>query len=254
VINADSMQIYQELPIITAQPSLAEQGAVPHRLYGFYSCYDHFSVGQWLDLVLAKIEEVRQRGGTPILVGGTGMYIKSLVSGFVNLPPMPDHIREEVAKMPLEALHARLAALDPASHELLKERDLVRRRRALEVVLAFNKPIGNLRAENQRLYFPRKEFYIINVEKPRAVLYERINARFLQMLENGALAEVQKAESGAKGRQIARALGVEELLAFCRGEISLNEAIAKAQQYSRNYAKRQCTWGRHQFEFDEFVS
>lgn len=256
VINADSMQVYFELPILTAQPTREEKQDIAHHLYGYASCASNISVAQWLLLACDKIQEVLAKGKTPILVGGTGMYIKSLVYGIAAIPSIPEEIKQKVRDLinnSGEELYELLFQQDPLTAQQLKPGDKQRVGRALEVIMATNKPLAEWQKQKPQLLYPRSDFHLLLLTRPRAFIYENINQRFLDMLDMGALAEVQNVWQKYGDINYPKAHGLPELIKYLKGEMSMDEAIAKSQQNVRNYAKRQTTWFNHQLDFDEKV-
>ncbi len=254
VINADSMQVYRELRILTARPTPEDETTVPHRLYGVLPAAESCSVGKWLDLALAEIEKAHQSQSLPIIVGGTGLYLKALLEGLPAIPDIPAAVREEV-----KALHHRwggekfreeLAKRDPVSAERIVATDTQRLIRAFEVVQATDRPLSDW--QNDETVAPLKgaKHAVIVVRPPRDRLYALIEARFDDMIASGALEEAAGLDAlGLPADQPAmKAVGVPEVLSHLRGEIPLETAVLQAKQASRNYAKRQLTWFRNQIE------
>ena len=253
IINADAMQIYREVPILTAQPDQNALSAVPHTLYGVFDPAESGSTAQWSALAQQKITETCAAGQIPILVGGTGLYFKTLLDGISNIPitnkEIKAKIKSELDSVGLAGIRAKLANSDPDSYARLSPNDCQRQLRAYEVVLATGKPLGWWHTRSQRSGIRDQYDIKVDVLMPdRAELYRRCDQRFLSMLQQGALDEVR----ALLARQLDPALpamkiiGVRELGAYLRDEWSLDEAIAKAQQATRNYAKRQMTWFRNQ--------
>jgi tRNA dimethylallyltransferase len=257
VINADSMQVYHEIPIISAAPTENEKQDIPHHLYGFRSAFNPYSAGEFITDATSKILEVQTRSKTPILVGGTGLYIKTLVEGLPNLPNISKHIKAKVAElskaMSPEEMHTYLNNLDPIMAAKLKPNDKQRIMRALAVIIECGRSLAELQSLPKVALFPRTDYHIIWLNPDRKLVYEKINQRLMCMIELGAIAEVKSLLATSKGQQLPKACGIPEIQQYLRGEITLEEAIAKAQQSTRNYAKRQITWARHQFEFDEII-
>ncbi len=251
VINIDSMQVYRDLDIITARPRPAETARAPHLLYGHVGAEVNYSVGRYLDDAGAALAEARRLGRVPIFVGGTGLYFKALTTGLSVVPPIPAAIRADLrARCDSEgpaALHAELARRDPDAIRL-SPNDRVRVTRALEVVVATGRPLADWHREaGPPLVDPSRAVRVF-LAPDRAALYRAIDARFETMLAAGALDEV--AALAAKNLDpllpAMKAHGVPGLIRHLRGEITLAEAIAKGQQDTRHYAKRQFTWFRHQ--------
>lgn len=253
IINADAMQLYRDLPILTAQPSDTEQSEVPHFLYGVLDGAEHCSVARWVDLAVEEIRRAVERGQRPMLVGGSGMYLKALIEGLAHVPPVPATIREEVReRMAVEgndAFHRWFSALDPVMAARLQSGDTQRLIRAAEVWLASGTSLSVWQSAPTQSALPEAEFQIHAILRPRAELYARINARFLRMLERGALEEVKRlhARRLPEDLPVLRSHGVPEIIAWSEGRLSFDAMVAKGQQNTRNYAKRQQTWIRNQF-------
>lgn len=252
IINADAMQMVRQLRIITARPDATEEARAEHALYGVLDAWQPTSVARWIALAVPVIERAWAEGKVPLLVGGTGMYIKALREGLASVPPIPAALRAQLrARYPSAAdgaLHAAVASVDPYAAARLKPGDTQRLLRALEVMEATGKPLGWWQAQAAQPAFPQAAWRHAHLTAPRAELYARLDQRFLTMMEAGALAEVRglMALGLPSGTPILRAHGVPELIAHLRGDMPLAEAIAKAQQHTRNYAKRQITWLRRQ--------
>lgn len=252
VINADSMQIYAGLPILTAAPGPADRARAPHQLYGVVPPSERMSVARWRAMALAEVRAAHAAGRLPILVGGTGLYLKAMMEGLSAIPEVPAEVRDAAlalrADIGTPALHARLAARDPDSAARLKPGDTARVLRAWEVLEATGRPIGDWQRTGGAGPPPGLAFLVLVVEPPRDRLYAACDARFGAMLERGALAEVRALAALGLDPDLPamKALGVPELLAHLRGETDLETAAAKARQHTRNYAKRQSTWFRNQ--------
>jgi len=259
VINADSMQVYRDLRIITARPAREDEARVPHRLYGHVDASANFSAGAWLNDAAKALEEAQAQGRLPIFVGGTGLYFKALTSGLSAVPPVPaevrDGVRARLQRDGVEALHAELARIDPGAAERLKPRDRTRIARALEVIEATGRSLLDWHREGQPPLLAKDSFSALFLAPDRDELYARIDARFDAMLGAGALKEV--------GRLAARRLdpllpamkahGVPSLIRHLRGELNLDEAATIGRAHTRQYAKRQFTWFRHQLPEFEWV-
>lgn len=253
VINADSMQVYRDLSIITARPNAEDMALAPHRLYGTVDAAENFSVGRWVAAATEEIGRAEADGALPILVGGTGLYFKALREGLSAIPPVAaevrDRVRSDAAGVPAVELHARLTAIDPRTAAKLRPSDPQRIIRALEVMVATGRPLAAWQEDGREAGFlAGAEVAAVFLTVERASLRRRIDARFVAMMEHGALDEVKRL--AARGLDPAlpamRAHGVPGLIAFLRGEASLDEAIARGQKDTRAYAKRQETWFRHQ--------
>ncbi len=253
VMNADSMQVYAELRIVTNRPTPEEEAAAPHRLYGFRSLSEPYSAAQWLADVKAVLDEAERQGWLPIIVGGTGLYFKALTEGLSDIPEIPPEIRERyrlaAQTEPAEALHAELARRDPATAARLRPSDPQRIVRALEVLEATGRPLADWQGHKQPPVLPLALTYPFTLTLGREELYRRCDARFDAMLANGALQEARAIAALGLDPSLPamRAVGLPPLLAHLRGELSLDEAAAAAKTATRNYAKRQLTWIRSNF-------
>ena len=252
VINADSMQVYRDLRIITARPTPAEEERVPHFLYGHVDAAENYSVGRWCVDAAAAIEEARRGGRLPVLVGGTGLYFKALTRGLAAVPPVPAEVRAAVrARLKAEgapALHAELAKLDPASAARLMPGDRSRVSRALEVALATGRSLTDWHRDGMRPALDAARAVKIFLAPDRTQLYRLINERFDRMLAAGALDEVRilAARGLDPSLPAMKAHGVPWLIRHLNGEIGLEEAAEGGKRDTRRYTKRQGTWFRHQ--------
>lgn len=248
IINADAMQMVRDLRVLTARPTEAEEAEAEHALYGVLDAAEPTSVARWLDRVVPIIRGAWAQGKLPLLVGGTGMYVKALKEGLAAVPPVPEAVQATLRAMPAAAIRAALETRDPAMAARLKPGDSQRNLRALEVLEATGRSLAAWQSDHAAPSLPEARFResYIAVEKP--VLYPRLDARFRAMLQHGALDEVQvlMARNLPASNPITRAHGVPELAAYLAGHMSLDAAIAQAQQHTRNYAKRQQTWIRNQ--------
>jgi tRNA dimethylallyltransferase len=250
VINADSMQVYRDLRIITARPTPAEEARVPHRLYGHVDAAENYSVGRWLTAVGRALDETRAAGRMPILAGGTGLYFKALTQGLSNITPIPPDIRARVRKrMETEgvaALHAELVRRDPATQ--LKPGDRTRVARALEVLEATGRTLADWHREGLPPLIDASGAVKVFLAPERDELRRRIDARFDAMLAAGALDEVRvlMARNLDPLLPAMKAHGVPWLRRHLGGEISLDAAAAGGKADTRRYTKRQFTWFRHQ--------
>jgi tRNA dimethylallyltransferase len=253
IVNADSAQVYVELAILTARPSADDEARAEHRLYGYRQASMPFSVADWLADMADVLAALRSAGRTAIIVGGTGLYFRALTQGLADVPDIPPeiraHWRAEALANGAERLHLELARRDPHMAERLRPSDAQRIARALEVIEATGRSLALWQADAPRppLLQPgtTRRF---TVEIDRALLHARIDARFEQMVASGALAEARSVASLGLDPSLPamRAIGVRPLIAAIRGELDLAEAIARGQAESRQYAKRQVTWLRHQ--------
>lgn len=260
VINADSMQVYRELRILTARPSAEEEALVPHRLYGVLPAAEACSAARWREMALGAIDEAHAQGRLPILAGGTGLYLRALTQGLAPIPDVPAAVREATrrrfAEMGNRAFHAELAALDPDMGARLKPGDSQRLMRAAEVLAATGRSLAEWQQElAEEGAASGLSFFTVALLPPRAPLRERIAVRFAAMLQAGALEEVRAlaALDLPPDRPALKAHGVPELMRHLAGEISIEEAARRAILVTGQYAKRQVTWLRHQVAKDYVV-
>ncbi len=252
VINADSMQVYRELRILTARPGEADLARAPHRLYGAIPGAEPCSAGRWRDLALEAIDEALAGGRLPILVGGTGLYLRVLRDGLAPVPKIPKALRAEAADLLLAegpgGLHRALAVLDPAMAARLHPNDSQRLTRAWEVVRATGRSLLEWQDDPQTQGPAPYRFMTVVLMPPREVLRDACDRRFLAMLEAGALDEAAALKNLELPPDcpVMKSLGVPDLLACLRGDQTLAEATLAAQVKTRRYAKRQVTWLRHQ--------
>jgi tRNA dimethylallyltransferase len=246
IINADSMQVYRELRILTARPTTAEEAKVPHRLYGHVGGAEDYSVARWLADVRAEIEACWSEDKLPIICGGTGLYFMALEKGLATVPPIDPAIREKW-RIYEGDLHQELLKRDPAASEKLNASDRQRLVRALEVIDSTGKSLSAWQAEAQFTSILKD----VSVERqymrvPRAELYARAERRFDQMLEQGALDEVKALPILDPAMPLMKAIGVPQLRGYIAGESSLSEAASMSKTATRQYIKRQSTWARGQ--------
>lgn len=260
VVNADSMQVYQDLRVITARPTPQEEADAPHRLFGHVDAATNYSAGLWVADAAAALAEIAAAGRTPIFAGGTGLYFKALLHGLSDIPKVPDEIRSrlraEAEGMAPETLHARLAAADPATAAKLRPSDPQRILRALEVFEATGLPLRHFQERRGAPVLDAETCACIFLEPDRQELHRRIDARFDAMMAQGALEEVVAlaARNLDPALPAMRAHGVPGLIAYLRGEMSLDDAIAKGKIDTRHYSKRQFTWFRHQLPQFKWIS
>lgn len=258
VINADSMQVYQDLHVITARPSAADVARAPHSLYGMLPGREVCSAMRWAEMAAAEIAVCRMAGLLPIVCGGTGLYIRALMDGMSPIPDIPDEIRQrsraEMDDMGNAAFHARLAEVDPVTAARLNVGDTQRLCRAWEVWEATGRSITDWQTEpNVRLI--DGAFFPILIAPPRDQLYASCDRRFDLMMDSGALEEVRGLDAQAlpEDAPILKALGVPELRALLHGRMDRAEAIRASKQATRNFAKRQMTWFRGQLNSREIL-
>lgn len=249
VINADAMQVYRELRILSARPEVSEEAQAPHYLYGFVSAFEPFSVGRWLEAAEAALAEVRDQDLIPIITGGTGLYFAALLNG---LSPIPDihasirvEARQKLSTLGNERFHAELAARDPVMGARLNAGDSQRLVRAWEVIEATGQSLAEWQMlKGKPVLSGNLGRYVL---KPnRDWLVARIERRFKAMIDGGALDEVRALMTLSPELPAARALGVPQLMAHLQGRLSLEQAVEQATAQTRQYAKRQMTWFRHQ--------
>lgn len=247
IVNADSMQAYRDLRILTARPTPEEEARAPHHLYGHVDAAERYSTGRWLADALRVLDDIRTRGRTPIVVGGTGLYFKALTEGLADIPAadeaLRDALRERAEREGAPALHAELAARDPVTARRLEPNDAPRILRALEVLETTGESISALQA-NTTPALTQEQWAGLTLTPERAGLYAAINKRFDAMLSAGALEEVRA--FAARGLDLTlpamKAHGAPALMAHLRGEISREEAAEIGKRDTRRYAKRQFTW------------
>lgn len=250
IINADAMQVYSGLPILTAQPEPQDRVEIPHRLYETTDAGEASSAGKWLAQAHAVLKQTREDGRVPILVGGTGLYFDVLIRGLADIPSIPDEVRKEAAKLYAEwgeeKFRAALAQRDPESASRIARNDRQRLIRAYEVATHTGTTLGEWQKKTedreQRIDISLVETHLLL--PPRDQLYAACDKRFLGMIERGAIEEVKNllARNLSPALPAMKILGVREIAAFVRGEAGSAETLAKAQQMTRNYAKRQTTW------------
>lgn len=248
VINADSAQVYADLAVLSARPGQAEMQGISHRLFGEWDGASPCSAADWAERARTVIEEVHQAGGVPILVGGTGLYLRTLLDGIAPVPPIDPRVREAVRALPLAEAHAALCREDPERAAALNPNDAARIARALEVVRSTGRPLAAWQDERVGGIAGTVRLHPLVLLPPRDWLYERCDRRFAQMLDHGAIPEVERllARGLDPDLPVMRAIGVPELAAYLGGAIALEEALGRGAQATRNYAKRQYTWFRRQ--------
>lgn len=248
IINADSAQIYADLHIVAATPSEAEQAEAPHRLYGVRDGALPCSAADWAALARHEIETAHVAGRLPILVGGTGLYILTLLDGIAPVPPIDAAIRKQVRAASVEENYARLQQEDPEAATRLNPGDTTRIARALEVTLSTGRTLKSWQSAKEGGIGAAHRIHAMILLPPRDWLNQRCDQRFSQMIEHGALEEVEAllARKLDPALPVMRAIGVPEIAAYLRGETSRDEMIAAGQLATRQYAKRQYTWFRNQ--------
>ncbi|MDC0642125.1 tRNA (adenosine(37)-N6)-dimethylallyltransferase MiaA [Candidatus Pelagibacter sp.] len=249
IINADSMQVYKELKILSARPNLKDYQSVKHHLYGFHSIKNNFSTGDWLKNAIKKIKEVRRRKKIPIFVGGTGLYFKALTDGLVSIPNIPikyrKNIRDLQKKLGQKKFYQKLIKLDPNSKEKINSTDTQRSIRAYEVKKYTKNSIHDW-FKNTKSYFEKEDFYKIYIDYPREELIQKIGKRTKQMIKIGAINEVKRFVKlkVRKDKSVNKAIGIHEIKEYLEKRNDMSEVIEKISIKTRQYAKRQSTWAR----------
>jgi tRNA dimethylallyltransferase len=252
IVNADSMQVYRDLRIITARPAPADEAQAPHRLYGHVDAAENYSTGRWCIDAAAALATARQEGRVVILVGGTGLYFKALTQGLAAVPPIPADIRADVRarleSQGVSALHAELAQRDPVAAARLMPNDRARITRALEVVLATGRSLLAWHEEGLPASLDPADAAKVFLDVGREELAERIDRRFDAMMAAGALDEVRAlaARNLNPSLPAMKAHGVPWLIRHLKGEVPIAEAVEHAKLETRQYTKRQATWFRNQ--------
>lgn len=244
ILGADAFQIYAGLPVLTAQATPEQLSAVPHHLVGFLDLGENFNAARFVQAARERMAEIESRGKLPILVGGTGLYLKALTHGLAEMPPADPALRARISSLTLELATEELAKADPEALGQIDLKNPVRVRRALEIVLQTQRPLADSRGAWSQ---ESNEFRGLILTREREDLRNRIEANVTQMLASGAIEEVRRASHAGEGAR--RAIGFREIEEFLAGKTSLDacrEAIATA---TKRYAKRQLTWCRTQFNF-----
>jgi len=249
IINADSMQVYKELKILSARPSFKDYQKIKHHLYGFQSVKKNFSTGEWLKLANKKILDIKMKKKTPILVGGTGLYFKALTEGIVSIPDIPITIRKKIRslhkKLGSRDFFLRLVKLDPLTKNQINPSDTQRAIRAYEVKLFTKKSMYEWFKDTQSEY-KKKDFYSLIIDFPRVELIKQINSRVKNMIKDGAILEVKRflKLKVPRDKSAYKAIGINEIKEYLNKKIEINEVIEKISVKTRQYAKRQNTWAR----------
>ena len=249
IVNADSMQIYKDLKILTARPHKKDFKKIKHHLYGFQKSNKDFSVGDWLKIVFKKIKEIKKRKKVPILVGGTGLYFKALTEGLIEIPLIPSKFRNKIRSLHKsigqEKFYKKLLKLDPLIFNKINSTDTQRSIRAYEIKLYTKKSVIEW-YKNTKSNFKKNEFLKIYIDYPRIELIRKINLRTKRMVDIGAISEVKKFLKLriSKNKSISKAIGVAEIKDFIKKKMVEEEVIEKISIKTRQYAKRQATWAR----------
>ena len=253
IINADSMQVYKELKILSARPDPKDYQKIKHHLYGFHNVRNNFSTGDWLKFAIKKINEIRKRKKIPIFVGGTGLYFKALTEGLVRIPNIPIRYRNKIRtlheNLGQKKFYQKLLKLDPSSKNKINSTDTQRSIRAYEVK-SFTKKSLHDWFKNTKSLFTEDNFFKIYIDYPRQDLIDRINKRSEKMIKLGAIKEVKKfiKLKVRKDKSVNKAIGINEIKEYLNLEKELEETIEKISIKTRQYAKRQSTWARGNME------
>jgi tRNA dimethylallyltransferase len=248
IVNADSAQIYRDLPVLSAAPGPDELRRAEHRLYGVLDGAQPCSAADWAHMAKREIADIHAAGTLPILTGGTGLYLRTLLEGIANVPPIDPSIRKRAREAPVEENRRSLQALDPEAAARLNPADTTRIARALEVVISTGRTLAEWQDKREGGIADDIELRPIILLPPREWLYQRCDERFFRMMENGAVTETQALLNRrlAPNLPVMRAIGVREIANWLNGDVTREEAIAAGQQSTRRYAKRQYTWFAHQ--------
>ncbi|NSM56440.1 tRNA (adenosine(37)-N6)-dimethylallyltransferase MiaA [Wolbachia endosymbiont of Atemnus politus] len=255
IINCDSKQVYKEIPIITAQPPKQEEF---YKLYGYVSAKENYSVGLWLEDLKKEVNNALESSQVPIITGGSGLYISSLIKGLSSIPQASQEVRKNVSELrenlSKEEFYKLVLSKDPRIQDKIFMNDSHRLSRALEVIIETGKSIFVWQENRQPPLFDN--FKVYTILPKREDVYRKINSRFITMVENGAIDEVEKLLSMnlAPHLPAMKAHGVPEIIKYLKGEINLDEAIQIAQTNTRHYAKRQYTWFKNQFPSSEVIN
>ena len=249
IVNADSMQVYKQLKILTARPNIEEQKKIKHHMYGVVDLSKKFSVGQWLKVAIKRIKDIKKRKKIPILVGGTGLYFQSLIDGLVKIPEIPLKFRNEIRliqkKEGQKKFYKKLLKIDPLSKDKFDQNDTQRTVRAFEIK-SFTKISMYEWLSKTKSQFKEEEFFKIYIDFKREDLIKRISLRSIKMIEQGAIKEVKKFIKFKIKRELSvnRVIGIDELTQHLDNKINLDQAQELISIKTRQYAKRQATWAR----------
>ena len=249
IINADSMQVYKELKILSARPDPKDYKKIKHHLYGFHNVKNNFSTGDWLKQAIKKIKEVKKRKKTPIFVGGTGLYFKALIDGLVRIPNIPVRSRNKIRALHNDLgqkkFYQKLLKLDPKSKDKINPTDAQRSIRAYEVKQFTKKSLHDW-FKNTKSFFNKDEFFKIYIDFPRDKLIQRISKRTERMIKIGAIKEVKRFNKlkVKKDKSVNKAIGINEIREYLHDKKNLSDVIEKISIKTRQYAKRQSTWSR----------
>ena len=253
IINADSMQVYKQLKILSARPDPKNYQKVKHHLYGFHDVKNNFSTGDWLKFAIKKIIEIKRKKKVPIFVGGTGLYFKALTDGLASIPNIPIRSRNKIRalhkNLGQKKFYQKLLELDPISKDKINPTDAQRSIRAYEVKQFTKKSIHNW-FKNTKSYFDKDNFFKIYIDYPREGLIQRISKRTEQMIESGAIREVKRfiKLKVKKDKSVNKAIGINEIKEYLNNNKKLSDITEKISIKTRQYAKRQSTWARGNME------
>jgi tRNA dimethylallyltransferase len=253
IINADSMQVYKELKILSARPDPKKYQKIKHHLYGFHNVKNKFSTGDWIKLAIQKIKEIKKRKKIPIFVGGTGLYFKALTDGLVNIPNIPIKSRNEIRILQdtigQKKFYQKLLKLDPKSKDKINPTDAQRSIRAYEVRKFTKKSLHDW-FKNTKSHFKDNDFFKLYIDYPRKDLIKRIEKRTEKMIRMGAVKEVKRfiRLQIKKDTSVNKAIGINEIKEFLNDEKELSDIKEKISIKTRQYAKRQSTWARGNME------
>jgi len=258
IINADSMQVYKEISILTSKPSLKERNIIKHHFYGFNSVKKKFSTGLWLKMVVSQIEEQWKNGITPIVVGGTGLYFKALTDGLVKIPNIPNDLRSQIRKSHKEIgqgeFFKKLVKLDPLAKDFILPTDTHRTLRAYEVKKFLKKSLFELIKETKS-NFNKKIFKKIFINTPKDILHERIEQRVEKMFKEGAVEEVKNFLEIKVYRELSanKIIGINEIKNYLKGKTKISTTKELIAQKTKQYVKRQFTWARGHMKSWEMI-
>ncbi|MEH3123936.1 MAG: tRNA (adenosine(37)-N6)-dimethylallyltransferase MiaA [Sphingomonas phyllosphaerae] len=253
VINADASQVYRDLRVLSARPARADEARVPHRLFGYVDGAEACSAARWADDAAAEVRRVHSDGGVPVLVGGTGLYLRTLLDGIAPVPEIDAEVRTAVRALPVAEAHAALSREDPAAAARLNARDTTRVARALEVVRSTGRTLSAWQADRSGGIGDTVDVRGLVLLPDREMLMARCDTRLVQMFDEGGIEEVAALLARADvpaDAPVRRAIGVPEIAATLSGALSRSDALAAAQLATRRYAKRQYTWFRNQLPRD----
>ena len=253
IINADSMQVYKEMPILTSQPKDQRKNTVKHNLYGIISPISNFSVGDWLKLAVDQVNNVKKQGLCPILVGGTGLYFSNLIKGIAKIPNITQATKGKIEGLikglNSSELHKLLTKYDAELAKKLPPGDKARILRGLEVIVQTSKSILKWQKDNT-IFFDRKEFFNIYLRPPKEMVYANINQRFLKMIDEGVENEVRNVLAKYDDQRLPKVIGLSTMKEYILGKKDFDTMVSDVQKLTRNYAKRQYTWFNNQLDHD----